>query len=66
MEHIEVCSKGHETKGKHVEYGHVLECPICHEICVKVYPQNGGREWVIIPENIARFHRLTERLQNEC
>jgi hypothetical protein len=56
-----VCSKGHETEGEHIPYGHVLECPTCHEISVKVYPQGGGREWVIIPEETARFHCLTYR-----
>lgn len=63
MQHILVCSAGHETLGGHVEYGHVVECPVCHEISVKVYPQGGGREWVIIPEKTAEFHRLTTRLQ---
>jgi hypothetical protein len=60
---ILVCSKGHESYSDPIEFGHVAECPTCHEICVKVYPQGGGREWVIIPEETAKFYGLTKRLQ---
>jgi hypothetical protein len=61
FKHIFCCSKGHETEGEHVEFGHVWECPVCHEVCVKVYPQGGGREWVVIPEDKVIFHGLVPR-----
>lgn len=56
--HTHVCSKGHEQPGFPVEYGHVVECHTCGEVCVKVYPQGGGREWVVLPPSTVRFHRL--------
>lgn len=34
------------------------ECATCKEVCVKVYPQGGGREWVVIPPETAKFHGL--------
>jgi len=61
IETIFCCSKGHEWSGESVGFGHVVECPTCQEISVKVYPQGGGREWVIIPEGTARLHCLTYR-----
>ena len=45
--------------------GHVYQCPVCKEVVVKVYPQGGGREWVIIPPNLVEFHRLVEGIGDE-
>jgi len=58
IQHIHVCSKGHEQPGHEVQYGHVVQCNTCNEVCVKVYPPGGGREWVVIPFETASFHRL--------
>lgn len=60
IEYIHVCSKGHEQPGEPVEYGRVIQCETCKEVCVKVYPQGGGREWVVMtPEQIS-FHGLVK------
>ena len=64
MQHIFECTSGHVVeRDEGLDYGHVYECPVCLEICVKVYPQGGGREWVIIPEETAAFHGLVKRHQ---
>lgn len=58
MQIIHVCSKGHEQPGHEVQYGHVIQCRTCQEVCVKVYPQGGGREWIVMTPRQVRFHNL--------
>lgn len=67
IELIVYCSNGHkESLGDiNFAFGHCWQCPTCKEVNVKVYPQGGGREWVIIPEQTARFHRLVKEYQEK-
>lgn len=58
--HVYTCSNGHEQQGKHIPFGHVVQCQVCKEVCVKVYPMGGGREWVIMTPEQIQFHRLVE------
>ena len=58
MKNVFVCSNGHKHEAPSIEFGHVYECATCKEVCVKVYPQGGGREWVVIPPETAKFHGL--------
>lgn len=62
MKHVYVCSQGHEQDGEHVEFGHCIECELCGEVCVKVYPPGGGREWVVMTPEQVRFHGLSLKL----
>ena len=54
------CRCGVETPcaWKDLNLGRVFQCPACKEVAACVYPQGGGREWVVIEPAKVRFHNL--------
>lgn len=62
-----MCDCGAETDitDNPIGFGEVFECPSCLVVVAKIYPQGGGREWVKIPLESVKFHRLTRRYQHK-